>query len=302
MTYNRILPLATLATIALSYVSHGQTSPPSVLIITAHPDDEMFFAATVYKITHDLKGRVDLAVITNGEAGFKYSTLAEAYYGAELTDEQVGRSLLPTIRKRELMSGGKIIGIRSYFFLDQQDNAYTLNVDSVLRHVWDVKFIENTLHSLLERGSYDIVFVLLPTDETHGHHKGATILALDAVMRMPAERRPVVLAGSTSSSSDTVPLRYSGLDQYPVTSVSSGRSSFRFDRSTKFGFRDRLDYRIIVKWLIAEHKSQGAIHMSSNPADFEDFWWFDINDPSRLDDVRTLFERLAVVPYIKRTY
>lgn len=302
MTYNRILPLATLATIVLSYVLHGQTYPPSVLIVTAHPDDEMSFAATVYKITHDLKGRVDLAVITNGEAGFKYSTLAEAYYGAELTDERVGRSLLPTIRKRELMSGGNIIGIRSYYFLDQQDNAYTLNVDSVLRYVWDVPLIKNTLRSLLDRGAYDIIFVLLPTTDTHGHHKGAAILALDVVMGLPAERRPVILGGTTSSSLDTMPIQYTGLGQYPATSVSSGRSSFRFDRSTKFGFRDRLDYRIIVKWLIAEHKSQGAIHMSSNLADFEDFWWFDINDPSRLDSVRTLFERLAVVPYIKRTY
>ncbi|WP_394776582.1 hypothetical protein, partial [Flavobacterium sp.] len=35
-----------------------------VLIVTAHPDDESGFAATVYKITHELKGVVDLAVIT----------------------------------------------------------------------------------------------------------------------------------------------------------------------------------------------------------------------------------------------
>src|SRR5688500_8309755 len=70
-----------------------------VLIVTAHPDDDVTFAATVYKITHDLHGLVDLALITNGEGGYKYSTLGETIYGLELTDERVGRAHLPTIRK-----------------------------------------------------------------------------------------------------------------------------------------------------------------------------------------------------------
>src|SRR4051812_48964753 len=86
-----------------------------VLMINAHPDDETACAATVFKITHELKGVFDLVVVTNGEAGFKYSTLAEDIYGAEITDEKVGRELLPTIRKRELMNAGKVIGIRNYF-------------------------------------------------------------------------------------------------------------------------------------------------------------------------------------------
>jgi hypothetical protein len=55
-------------------------SAPKVLVVTAHPDDHAEFAAVIYKITHDLGGVVDLVVITNGEGGFKYSTLAESYY------------------------------------------------------------------------------------------------------------------------------------------------------------------------------------------------------------------------------
>ena len=82
-------------------ISISAENTPKVLIITAHPDDETGCAAAVYKITHSLKGKVDLALITNGEAGFKYSTLAEDIYGAELTDEAIGRKLLPTIRKKK---------------------------------------------------------------------------------------------------------------------------------------------------------------------------------------------------------
>ena len=66
-------------------------APPKVLIVIAHPDDETGFAATVYKITHEMKGTVDLLLVTNGEGGYKYSTLAEPIYGLELTDEKIGR-------------------------------------------------------------------------------------------------------------------------------------------------------------------------------------------------------------------
>ncbi|MEW6736272.1 MAG: hypothetical protein AB1489_33575, partial [Acidobacteriota bacterium] len=86
----------------LTINAYGQTSDEvKVLIITAHPDDESTFAVTIYKITHEMKGKADIAIITNGEGGFKYSTFAEQVYTAELTDEKVGREYLPTIRKHE---------------------------------------------------------------------------------------------------------------------------------------------------------------------------------------------------------
>ena len=116
---------------------HIFASGPKILIVTAHPDDETAFAATIYKITHDLNGFADILLVTNGEGGYKYSTLAEDIYGKELTDEQSGRTALPTIRKKELMAGGEYIGLRDYFFMDQQDTGYTLDADSVLNSVLD---------------------------------------------------------------------------------------------------------------------------------------------------------------------
>ena len=65
---------------------------PRVLAIFAHPDDETTVAGALYKTTTALGGVCDLCVITNGEGGFKYSTLAERIHGLPLTDETVGRA------------------------------------------------------------------------------------------------------------------------------------------------------------------------------------------------------------------
>ncbi|MBS1910982.1 MAG: PIG-L family deacetylase [Bacteroidetes bacterium] len=301
----------TLAAIMLfcAGVLHAQMPAPvppdtnlKVLIVIAHPDDESGFSATVYKITHDLGGSVDLALITNGEGGYKYSTLAEQYYNLELTDEKVGRENLPWIRKRELMSAGRIIGIRNFFFLDQLDHRYTQNVDSVLQYVWDIPQIRKRLAEIVAKGNYNYIFCLLPTPDTHGHHKGATIMALETAKAIPLERRPVVLGGSVSSQKDTAQLHFTGLSNYPITSVSSGSRAFTFDRTTKFGWKNALDYRIIVNWEIAEHKSQGTMQMLMNLGDYENFWWFDINNPARMDATRQLFEKLKVIRYVPKTY
>lgn len=273
-----------------------------VLIVTAHPDDHAAFAATIYKITHDIGGKVDLVVITNGEGGFKYSALAERYYGLELTDPAVGRQYLPGIRKKEAIAGGNIVGIRNYFFLDQPDRDFTLNVDSIFRLVWDVASVKARLRQIMMNEKYDYIFGLLPTEGTHGGHKGATILALETVDDLPVSRRPVVMGESDSTKGEAPTFRFTGLKGYPLTAVKSGRPSFHFDRTRKFGYRDALDYKIIVNWLIAEHKSQGTMQLLMNSGDVENFWFFDANDSATIPRTRLLFDRLNVLNFKKRTY
>ncbi len=65
--------------------------PGKVLIVVAHPDDEYYFAATVYRLAVQLGAIVDELIITDGEGGFRYSTLAEPYYKKKLTVERIGR-------------------------------------------------------------------------------------------------------------------------------------------------------------------------------------------------------------------
>src|ERR1700730_5152224 len=88
---------------------------PKILIVVAHPDDEYASAATTYRIARELDGTVDQVVITNGEVGYRYSALAESFYGVALSDERDGRARLPAIRKQEVLRAGEILGIRKHY-------------------------------------------------------------------------------------------------------------------------------------------------------------------------------------------
>lgn len=275
---------------------------PKVLLINAHPDDESGCAATVYKITKELNGTVDLAVITNGEAGYKYSTLAESIYGVELTDEKIGRKHLPDIRKKELKAGGSWVGIRSYIFFDQLDTYYTLDADTVLRLIWDTTHVIKTLRGIIEKELYDYIFCLLPTPQTHGHHKAATILALETIRQLPQEVRPTILGVSGATNKDTLTNSFLGLPSYPITKIEKDAPIFTFNRKTPFGYNGKLNYNIVVNWLIAEHKSQGTMQTFMNQGDKEVFYFFAINNDAKKETTKDFFSRMTTPVFRKRTY
>lgn len=271
-----------------------------VLVVDAHPDDETAYAGTIYKLTHDFGGTVDLCVITNGEAGYKYSTLAESYYKLKLTNEDTGRKYLPRIRHQELENAGTIIGLRKIFFLDQRDNRYTLDPHEVLDSNWNIPDVKSRLRWILTEDKYDFVFVLLPTDSTHGHHKAATILALETVKELPGPH-PIVLAGSPSKKS-TPPRVSTGLAEFPITHIASGQPEFAFDRTQSFGFHHALNYKVIINWEIAEHKSQGTMQLGMNEGDIEQYYYFDMNPPDGRAKAFALFDMLAKNTYPEVTY
>jgi N-acetylglucosamine malate deacetylase 2 len=274
------------------FSSDAQKDSTRILMITAHPDDESAFAVTIYKLTHEAGGAADLVVITNGEAGYKYSTLAEPIYKLKLTDETTGRKHLPLIRKKEMIAAGTILGISNFYFLDQQDNHYTLDVDTVFREVWDTVWIKQRLRKIVTDGNYDFIFCLLPLPETHGHHKGATILALQAVNELPLNKRPVILGTTVSNKSDTTATDFKGLKNFPLTAIVNGRPDFQTDRTRTFGYKSSLTYKLVVNWLIAEHKSQGSIQAQMNRGDYESFWYFDLNDLKNKSSVQSFFNLL----------
>src|ERR1700735_3848912 len=87
-----------------------------VLMAVAHPDDEYAFAATTYRMVRELGWAADQVIVTNGEAGYVYSALAEAVYGVALSQQSEGGAHLPAIRKEEAVRAGKILGIRQHYF------------------------------------------------------------------------------------------------------------------------------------------------------------------------------------------
>lgn len=289
--------LVLVAALASASGVFAQEVAPTVLLVVAHPDDEAMFAGSVYKITHTLGGTVDLATVTDGSGGFRYSQLAEPIYGLKLTDEAVAREHLPAIRKKELEAGGKIIGIRNHFYLEQFDNAYTENVDTILSHVWNADEVRARLREIMMRHDYDFVFVHLPIPNFHAHHKSASILALEVARELPDELRPVVLGcfvGTRDSEADLVPAGYSGLAGYPITDVRTDVGPFIFDLTEPLDPSGRLNYQIVVNWLIAEHKTQGTMQLLMNLGELERFWYFGSNGPERLQSTSEFFERLAV--------
>lgn len=265
---------------------------PKVLLVVAHPDDEYYCAATIYRLTQEIGGTVDQLIITNGEGGYRYALLAERLYNQRLTREEVGRAMLPAIRKEEVVRAGRILGIRRHYFLDQQDTSFTLDFEDMLEQVWDRAFLERQLDRLLADNSYDFVFVVLPTQDTHGHHKAATLLALERVAGMAKEDRPVVLGCAYRSSTEgTMPL-FSRLQGYPLTQVRYPEPLFCFDRRHKFGPGSALDYAVVVHWMMAEHKSQGYFQTTYGLHDVEAFWYFASNGAAGLARARALFDAL----------
>jgi LmbE family N-acetylglucosaminyl deacetylase len=270
----------------------AQKSPPTrVLIVVAHPDDDVDFVGAVYKLTHVLGGKADLCVVTNGEGGFRYSTLAEPIYGLKLTQESVGRKALPAIRKKEARAGGAITGISNFFFLDQFDKAYTENVQEVMKSQWDTAFVRRRLSEILRNGRYDFVLVAEPSKTTHGAHQAASLMAVIAVAAMPAGRRPVILAANSYRKSDTPP-NYTGRDDFPVAAARPVDPPLEFDLTMPFGYQDKLDYRIVANWVIAEHKSQGVMQNYFNYLEVERFFPFAIDDDAGIAKTKALFARL----------
>lgn len=298
MLTRQIVTGVTAAVVMVGFAARGvaaQDPPdgPRVLLVIAHPDDDASFTGVVYQVTHQLHGVVDLALVTDGSGGFRYSTLAEDIYGLELTNEAVARDHLPTIRKRELMAGGAIVGIRRYFFFDQLDDAFTQDPEPALTSVWDAGWVRERLVLLMRDNEYDLVLGLLPFSEMHGHHKAATILALQAAQELPPAERPAVLGGFACALNGQT-FTFSGLDGYPITDASLGEPMVEFDRLQTFGFNDRLDFRIVGNWVIAEHKSQGVMQLRMNQFERECYWSFDGNSADAEARVRTLFENLRV--------
>lgn len=271
----------------------GQAQPldykPQILLVTAHPDDDALFSATVFKTTQLLDGSVDLALMTNGEGGYKYSTLGNYIYNKQLDKEEIGRDQLPGIRKKELMAGGEIVGLRNYFFFDEKDKEYSLDVE-IPFSAWNTDYINTRMQKIIKEGNYDFVFTMMPSPQTHAHHKASAILALRAVQQLEPQNQPLVLASTiVRDISDST--GFSGLDGYPITNINADVDPFTFDRSQKFGHNNELDYNMIANWVIAEHKSQGTMQqfMGADNA-IEQYWYYAFNPADKASKVRTFFD------------
>jgi LmbE family N-acetylglucosaminyl deacetylase len=251
----------------LPQVLSAKPQPGKLLIVVAHPDDEYACAATTYHMVRELGWTADQVIVTDGESGNRYASLAEIFYSENLTRAGEDRTRLAEIRKQEAIRAGKVLGIRKHYFLDQKDLGFDTDAASAGTGNWEKAKVRAMLDDLLARERYDAVFTLLPTPETHGHHRAATMLAIEAVAAIPESSRPLILGVDARPKSDA-PAKFQGADPLLV-----------FDRASSFGFRSALNYQIVVNWVIAEHKSQGLFQTESGKTDAEFFWLFEASGP-----------------------
>lgn len=276
--------------------AQNQTGP-RILVVNAHPDDETSFPITLFKVTHDLNGIVDLVVITDGGGGFHGSELGSQYYKMKLTDSATARQNLPRIRKQEVMQAGDIMGVRKYFFLDQPDDYYNLNpVPYITGKKWDISFVEKKLDQIMADEQYDFIITMLPYAGQHGHHKTAVISALRALQRYKGEKKPVIIAGCTYLNED--PLSFEVLEGFPETAMKKNTSPLYLDVATHFGYGKQVSYKTVAQWVIACYKSQGD--MQENPlykGDKETFRLFAINDNEAEKKAKLFFDQLGKSGY-----
>jgi LmbE family N-acetylglucosaminyl deacetylase len=284
-----------LLTLLVSLWAHAISAQgPKVLVVTAHPDDETGFSVTMFKITHELKGIVDMAVMTDGGGGFADSQLGAMYYGLNLTDSVVARTHLPMLRKQEILNAGKIMGVRNIYFMEQPDDWYTTDPTPYISGKnWEIPYVERRMNRLLADRDYDFVITMLPHAGQHGHHKTAVLMALRAVQRYQGAHKPIIIAGSPMSASGK-PIEFSMLDGFPETKIKPNAPFFTLNRAFKFTENDKVSYKIVADWVISEYKSQGAIQEGAiHKTDFEVYRYFDLNDSKGIEKVQQLFDALA---------
>ena len=287
--------LSTLLAVVILFISPSLWAQgPKVLVVTAHPDDETGFSVTMFKITHELKGTVDMAVMTDGGGGFADSQLGAMYYGLPLTDSVTARTHLPMLRKQEILNAGKIMGVRNIYFMEQPDDLYTTDITPYISGKnWDIGYVEKRMDRLIAERGYDFIITMVPHAGQHGHHKTSVLMALRALQRYKGPNKPIIIAGS-SMSANSKPSDFTMLDGYPETKLKPNSPKFTLNRAFRFKENDKVSYKIVADWVISEYKSQGAIQENGiHRTDMEIYHYYDMNDASGIEKVQKFFDDLA---------
>lgn len=231
----------------------GHEIPTRTLLVVAHPDDEYYCAAAIFRLARERGHSVDQVIVTDGAGGYKFAHLAGTIYGMEIGEEN-----LPAIRRREAERAARLLGMERQWFFEEPDPGFTLEAEEALA-CWNVPRIEARLAAIFAEGAYDQAIVLLPRASEHGHHQAIAMIVERVMEAMDPAERPS-LWGVEPGLRGEEPEPFAALRQRA------------FSREEATAADARVPYRVLVNWVIAEHKSQGLFQLETGRHDTERFY------------------------------
>ncbi len=153
-----------------------------VLIVFPHPDDEAFSIAGAARLYHNMGVPVTYACLTLGEMG---RNLGNPPFAT--------RESLPEIRRQELQAACKEMGIQDLRMMGLRDKTIEFEDDEKM-----VQLVANLIDEL----NPSIIYTFFPGFAVHPDHEATARAVVEAVRRMPKDKRPRLLG--CAFANDTV--------------------------------------------------------------------------------------------------
>lgn len=227
--------LAALASLPLAaYAADDGPKPREVLVVLAHPDDELFFAPALAAEARQ-GSRVTLLFVTSGDAG------------PGVSDFEPGEELAAA-RRREAECSAKALGAAGWGFLSGigdgtlADNARTIEEPT--------ETILTLVGAQIRLDKPDVVVTWGPDGGYgHGDHRMVSALVTQIVQTMPASERPELLypamvhaplpeilqsQGWTTTTPDLASVRYTYTDaDLAAANAATQCHETQFDEATR---------------------------------------------------------------------
>lgn len=153
-----------------------------VLIVYPHPDDESFSVAGSVRLLRNAGVPVTYACLTLGEMG---RNLGNPPFAT--------RESLPKIRRGELKAACAAMGIEDLRMMGLRDKTIEFEDDEKMVQI---------VTDLIEELNPSLIYTFLPNYAVHPDHEATAKAVVEAVRRMPEEKRPRILA--CAFANDTV--------------------------------------------------------------------------------------------------
>lgn len=143
-----------------------------ILMVFPHPDDEAFSSAGLIRLYRNMGVPVTYACLTLGEMG---RNLGNPPFAT--------RESLPEIRRKELLKACEAMGIEDLRMMGFRDKTVEFEDDEKM-----VKLVQD----LIDEVNPSLIITFYPNYSVHPDHEATARAVVEAVRRMPKEKRPVV--------------------------------------------------------------------------------------------------------------